>query len=292
MSTFVALSFSGIAYGGIIALVAIGFLVLYKATGVINFAHGDLVTTGAYFGIWALTDLDLGTALAYVLVLVMMFGAGVALERVAYAPLRKASPITVVLSTLGVAIAIRALLGVWQGTTPKDMPSPFAAPGVVHLAGAAISDQRLLVIAVAAVVIGGFCVLFYRTGFGRTLQAMASDREMTQLVGIRVRTLSMVVFGLSAALAGLAGLLVGPLQAVTQNLGFNLMITAFAAAVFGGFGSLGGVVVSSLVVGIVQQVVGNYVLTSYSDVLPFILMVVVLIIRPQGLFRSLAGSRL
>jgi len=292
VSTFVSLVFSGVALSGILALVGIGFLVLYKATGIINFAHGDLVTAGAYFGIWALTQIHLPAVLAYVVVVAILFGIGVAIERVAFAPLRKASPVTVVLSTLGIAIAIRALLGAWQGTTPENMPSPFGSPGSFTVAGAVISDQKVLVIVVAAVVIAAFFVIFTRTGFGRMLRAMASDREMTQLVGIKVGALSMLVFGISAALAGLAGLLVGPLQAVTLNLGFNLMILAFAAAVLGGFGSFGGVVVSSLIVGFTQQVIGNYVLTSYSEVLPFILMIAVLIVRPQGLFRGSGGSRL
>lgn len=290
MADFVGLFLSGISLAGVLALVALGLVLLYKATNVVSFAHGDLMTAGAYVAFWLNTDGSLPIVPAYLVTLIALFAVGVAMERLAYAPLRNASPIAVVLGTLGIALAIRSALGIWQGTTPKNLESPIGN-GTVTILGARVADQRLLVIGVASIVIVALILVFNRTQFGRQLRAMAADREAAQLLGVRVNGMATIAFGLSAALAALAGVLVAPLGALDLNLGFTVMITAFAAAVLAGFGSLGGIVITAVACGLVQQVLGNYVLQDYSDVLPFALMLIVLVIRPQGLFTALQGSR-
>jgi branched-chain amino acid transport system permease protein len=290
VADFVGLLFSGISLAGVLALVALGLVLLYKATNVVSFAHGDLLTAGAYVAFWLNTSGSLPIIPAYFVTLIALFAVGVAMERLAYAPLRNASPIAVVLGTLGIALAIRSALGIWQGTTPKNLESPIGN-GTVTILGARVADQRLLVIAVASVVIVTLILVFNRTQFGRQLRAMAADREAAQLLGVRVNGMATIAFGLSAALAALAGVLIAPLGALDLNLGFSIMITAFAAAVLAGFGSLGGIVITAVACGLVQQVLGNYVLQDYSDVLPFGLMLIVLVIRPQGLFTALQGSR-
>jgi branched-chain amino acid transport system permease protein len=290
VADFVGLCLSGISLAGVLALVALGLVLLYKATNVVSFAHGDLMTAGAYVAFWLNTDGSLPIIPAYLVTLTALFAVGVAMERLAYAPLRNASPIAVVLGTLGIALAIRSAIGIWQGTTPKNLESP-VGDGTVTILGARVADQRLLVIGVAAVVIIALIVVFNRTQFGRQLRAMAADREAAQMLGVRVNGMATIAFGLSAALAALAGVLVAPLGALDLNLGFTVMITAFAAAVLAGFGSLGGIVITAVACGLVQQVLGNYVLQDYSDVLPFALMLIVLVIRPQGLFTALQGSR-
>jgi branched-chain amino acid transport system permease protein len=290
VADLVGLLLSGISLAGVLALVALGLVLLYKATNVVSFAHGDLMTAGAYVAFWLNTDGSLPVIPAYLVTLVALFGVGVAMERLAYAPLRNASPIAVVLGTLGIALAIRSALGIWQGTTPKNLESPIG-DGTVEILGARVADQRLLVIGVASVVIVALILVFNRTQFGRQLRAMAADREAAQLLGVRVNGMATIAFGISAALAALAGVLVAPLGALDLNLGFSIMITAFAAAVLAGFGSLGGIVLTAVACGLVQQVLGNYVLQDYSDVLPFALMLIVLVIKPQGLFTALQGSR-
>ncbi len=282
MEKFVALLASGIALGAVLAVAALGFLVLYKATGVINFAHGDLITLGAYVALWAIASLGLPTIPGYLLALVLMFGVGVVIERLAYAPLRRRQPLAVVIATLAAAIALRGLVGIWQGSTPKSLPSP-VGNRTVHILGAPVAQQRLLIVVVAAVAIIAVLAAFQRTAFGRQLRALAADPDTARLQGVRTRMVAIVAFGLSATLAALAGILVAPLSAVDLTFGFDLMISAFAAAVLGGFGSLGGVVAGSLVIGLVQQLLGGYVFTQYASTLPFILMLVVIAFRPEGL---------
>ena len=282
MEKFVALLASGIALGAVLAVAALGFLVLYKATGVINFAHGDLITLGAYLALWTIASLGLPTIAGYLLALVLMFGVGIVIERLAYAPLRRRQPLAVVIATLAAAIALRGLVGIWQGSTPKSLASP-VGNRTVHILGAPVAQQRLLIVVVAAVAIIAVLAAFQRTAFGRQLRALAADPDTARLQGVRTRMVAIVAFGLSATLAALAGILVAPLSAVDLTFGFDLMISAFAAAVLGGFGSLGGVVAGSLVIGLVQQLLGGYVFTQYASTLPFILMLVVIAFRPEGL---------
>ena len=290
MDKFVALTASGVAYGAVLAVVALGFLVLYKATGVVNFAHGDLVTLGAYLAIWATGSLGLPSVAGYVLAIALMGAVGVAVERVAYAPLRSRPPMVVVIATLAAAIVIRGVIAVWQGSEPKSLVSP-VGNRVVHVAGAAIADQRLLIMGVAAVAVLLLLYVFQRTPYGRQVRALATDPETARLAGVRVRAVAMGAFALSAMLAALAGILIAPLGAVDLNFGFGLMVTAFAAAVLGGFGSLGGVVLGALVIGLIQQLVGGYVLTNYAGTFPAIVLFAVIAIRPQGLV-DLTRSRL
>jgi branched-chain amino acid transport system permease protein len=291
VATFVALLASGMAQGAIVALAALGFLLIYKATGVVNFAQGDLITLGAYLAVWGTGELGLGWLPAYALAIGCMFVIGVVLERVAYAPLRGRSLHVVVIATLGAALVIRTAIGIWQGTQPKYLPSPVAGK-VWRVAGAAIAYQRVVIVVATLVVVAAVLWVFQRTSVGRQLRAVAADRETARLYGVRVNRLSMVAFGTSAALAGLAGVLIGPLGSVDQNLGFAVMLGGFAAAILGGFGNLLGVVVGGLMLGIVEQVVGGYWARTYKSALPFVLMILVIAVRPQGLLTRGAGERL
>lgn len=291
MARFVALLADGVSLGSILALTALGFLVLHKATGVINFAQGDFVTLGAYFGVWATTDLGLPAIPGYLVAIAAMFLVGIVLERIAYAPLRRRPPVVLLLATLGAGIVIRAAIGLWQGTLPVTLKTP-AGLQVAHLFGAAIPYQRIVIVVVTLVVIAGLLFLFSSTQFGRQLRALAADRATAQLQGIRTTRMSMLAFGISSALSALAGVLVGPLTPIDPNFGFNIMLSAFAAAILGGFGSLVGVVVAGMFIGIIEQTLGGYVLQNWNDAFPYIAMLLVLAFRPQGLFSTPERARL
>jgi branched-chain amino acid transport system permease protein len=280
---FTALVFSGVTDGAITALAAVGLLLLYKASGVINFAHGDLITLGAFLGAWLVTDDGWGYVPGSVVVLLLMFAVGVVMERVAVAPLRGRSVHVVVIATLGLGLALRSLIANWQGNDPKRIESP-AQGGSTRIFGAAFNHHRLVVVIVAALVIVALTWFFARTRYGRQVRALAADRDMARLAGVRAGWLSMAAFGASAALAGLCGLLTAPLSSAQLDLGFSLMLNAFAAMILGGFGSIRGVAVAGLMIGLVERVIGGYVLTTYSSALPFVLMIVVIAYRPEGLF--------
>ncbi|MCU1429958.1 MAG: amino acid/amide transporter rane protein 1, family [Actinomycetia bacterium] len=291
MARFVALLASGIAFGAVMALVAAGFLVLYKATSVVNFAHGSLVTLGAYLAVWSIADLGMPTLLGYAVALVLMVGVGVCLELIAHAPLRGRSHLVVVIATLAASVVIEALISLWQGSTPRVLATPVGSR-TLKVFGANIAAQRILIVVVAAVAIAILMLVFQRTSFGRQVRALAADPEAAQLQGVRVRRVSIAAFAISSFLAGLAGILIAPLTAVDLTFGFTLMLTAFAAATLGGFGNLPGVIVGGLVIGLVQQVAGGYVFRQYADTLPFVVMFVIIAVRPQGLFSGVGGTRL
>jgi branched-chain amino acid transport system permease protein len=321
---FVALVGAGLAKGAIVALAALGFLVIMKATGIANFAQGDLITLGAFLAFWA-TDktgvakdgLALSLGVGYLFALVLMFLIGVAIERVAYAPLRSRSIHVVVIATLGVAVIIRTLISIWQGTEPRFLKSWFniggdldnlllfsdgtvrISVGFLGIDDAVISAQRVVIIVVTAVVVLATMWLFARTSFGRQVRAIAADRETARLYGVKVNRMSMLSFGIGASLAGLAGLLIGPLGSFDLSLGFTLMLLGFAAAVLGGFGSLGGTVLGAVFIGLTEELLGGQMLPMvlgdtalrYRSTLPFVLMLVVIAVKPQGLFGR-ATSRL
>ncbi len=290
MDKFIALTASGLAHGAILTLVALGFLVLYNATGIVNFANGDLITLGAYLGVWTTIDLGLPLLVGYLVTLALMCAVGLLLELVAYEPLRHRSPMVVMIATLAAAIVIRGLITIWQGSTPRLLPSP-VGDAMLRIGGATIAGQRVLILVVSLVAVTALGIMFTRSRFGRQLRALSSDPTAASLMGVRVKVAARGTFMLSAALAGLAGLLVAPVGAVDLTFGFNLMITAFAAAILGGFGSLKGVAISAMAIGLLQQLLGGYFLVSYSTAMPAALLLVVLAVRPSGLI-SMERSRL
>lgn len=291
METFVTLLASGIALGSILALTALGFLMLYRATSVVNFAQGDLVALGAYIAVWAGADLGLSLLPAYGVAIALMFLVGVAFERLAYAPLRNRPPIVMLIATLGAATVIRAGIGIWQGTLPVRLPSP-VGNGVVRIAGASIAGQRILIVVLTLFVIVGLWWAFSRTQWGRQVRAVASDHETARLQGIRTTRLGIGAFGISAALAALAGVLIAPLAPVDPGFGFTIMLNAFAAAILGGFGNFAGVIIAAMAIGIVNQTIGGYYLPEFKDALPYLLMLAVISVRPHGLFVEHRGARL
>jgi len=290
MARFVSLLAAGISQGSIAALIALGIVLLHKATGIVNFAQGDLVTLGAYVGVWLLEEHHMSTPVAYILTVLLVFLAGMLIERVGYAPLRKYSLLTILISTFALALAIRALIILWKGTNPETLPSP-VGNGVWHLFGAAIPHQNILIVANTAGLLAVLMVLLQKTALGRQVRALAADRETAMLQGVRVTMLSVLMFGLSAALAGFAGLMVAPTLSVTPNLGFSLLLTSFAAIVLGGFDRIGGTVVAALAVSIAQQMATGYVSHTYAEAYPFMILLVALTIKPVGLIRGTTSVR-
>jgi branched-chain amino acid transport system permease protein len=281
-SNFVSYMSAGISEGSITALAALGFLLTHKATGVISFAQGAFVTLGAYIAVWASRDQGWPLLLADLFAIGAMFLVGVASERIAYRPLRGRSIHVVVIATFGISEIVIALIGIWQGTKPKGL-SPIV-DGTFELGGAVIPWQRLIILIVTLFTVAAMVMLFKSTQFGRQVRAVAADRETAQLCAVPVGRLSIISFGIAGALAGLAGVLIAPVGGIDLNFGFLIMLGGFYAAILGGFGSLGGVVVGGFMIGFVQYVIGSYWWVDYQQVLPFILLIGIIAIKPTGLF--------
>ena len=289
MARFVATFASGIDDGAIAGLIALGIVLLFKTTGVVNFAQGDLLTLGAYFGIWLLIDLKLPTAVAYVGAIFLSFMVGVLVERVGYAPLRRRSLLSIVISTFALSLLIQAILTHVFTNTPRTFP--LAIAGHFYLGGAQIQYQDVLILAVTLGILGLVQMMLHWTTLGRQVRALASDREASLLQGIRASRLSMLMFGLSSACAGIAGLLIVPILAATPALGFSLLLSSFAAVVVGGFDRPVGAVLAALGIGILTQMAGGYILPSWNEAWPYIILLVVLVIKPEGLVKASVGVR-
>ncbi|MFQ5692747.1 MAG: branched-chain amino acid ABC transporter permease, partial [Nitrospinota bacterium] len=244
----VQLLVTGLAMGSIYALVSLGFILVYNAVGAVNFAHGELVMVGAFFGVTVATVLEFPLVWAFVASVAGMALLGLLFQRLAYYPVRDRPPITFIIISVGVSIFLRnAALATW-GPDPYPLPS-FFGTAKIRIADSVILWHHLFIIAVTAFVFGCQAFFFARTTIGKKMQATAQDIDMARLVGIRVNRMIALTFVLSAMLSALAGLLVGPIFFVDHDMGLFIILKAFIVIVMGGFGSVPGSFVAGLFLG-------------------------------------------
>ncbi|HWT07050.1 MAG TPA: branched-chain amino acid ABC transporter permease [Xanthomonadales bacterium] len=284
---------SGLAVGSIYALVALGFVLIYNAVGVVNFAQGEFVMLPSYVAVTfmlpaiavfgTIVHWQVPVLAVYVLVLIFMAGFALVFNRIAYHPLRDRGWMPVVISTIGVSIFLRnAVQQVW-GSQPIVMPSLFSVD-TIFLGPLRIRPQDILILGVTAVLIAFQYFLFERTTLGKQMRATAQDRATARLVGIRVGRIVAITFVYSAVLGAVSGLLVAPLFTVTKEMGALIALKAFASSIVGGFGSIPGAIIGGLTIGVIETFGGFYVSSSYVDAIAFIILISVLLVRPQGLF--------
>ena len=280
MDTFITLLFSGLTLGAIYTLVSLGIVVLQKATGVINAAQFGLVALGAYLAFWGSTDLGLPLVLA-----------SVVLERLTYAPLRSKPIDSVFLATLAGGFAMVGLIVLWYDADPRALQSPLGY-GTVSILGGTVPKHSLLVLAVSLLAVLGLSLAFNRTSFGRQVRALAADRNTARLYGVAANKLSIAAFALASAMAGLAGVLLGPIAALTPEMGLAPMLFSFGAAIIAGFGRLWGVVGGAMLLGLVEQLAAGYVAPDFRQAYPFVAILLILALRPEGLFGGESSVRL
>ncbi len=281
METVIQLTVSGLAFGAIYALVALGFVLVYNAVGVVNFALGEFVMFPAFIALTFVVDWALPWPLAYLLVLLAMVVFGLVFQRVAYYPLRNRSYLPVVISTIGASILLRnGSQQVW-GAIPRSFPS--LAGGSVNIGGASVSRQALLILAVTGVMLLLQYFLFERTLLGKKMRATAQDKDTARLMGINVGLMIAITFAYSAILGGVAALLLAPLFNVTTTMGALVSLKAFSASIVGGFGSVPGAIIGGLFLGVVESLAASWA-PAYTDAFAFIILIAVLLFRTQGLF--------
>ncbi len=284
---------SGLAVGSIYALVALGFVLIYNAVGVVNFAQGEFVMLPSYVAVTfmlpaitvfgTIVHWQLPVVAVYLLVLVFMAAFALLFNRIAYHPLRDRGWMPVVISTIGVSIFLRnAVQQVW-GSQPIVMPSLFSVD-TIFLGPLRIRPQDILILGVTAVLIAFQFYLFERTTLGKQMRATAQDRATARLVGVRVGRIVAITFVYSAVLGAISGMLVAPLFTVTKEMGALIALKAFAASIVGGFGSIPGAIIGGLTIGVIETFGGFYLSASYVDAIAFVILIAVLLLRPQGLF--------
>ena len=286
MTTFLQQLFNALALGGVYALVALGLTLVYGVMRVPNFAHGGLYMLGAYLAWTALENLGLSYLSALLLSAVAVALVAALLERVVFYPLRDAPHVYPMIAALGVLFFIEAAVQLRWGADFKQIREP--VPGTVELLGVTITWQRVLVMAASVAAMLGLNFFLKRTLTGATIEAMSQNREGARLVGIDTNRVGMLTFAISGALAAVGASLIAPINAVTPSMGEVMNLKVFAIIILGGMGSVPGAIVGAFLLAFAEVFGGTYISFDFADVIGFALLVVVLAIRPQGLFRRTA----
>ena len=282
---------SGVTTGALYALVALGIVVVNKATGVINFAHGELFMFSGFIA-WTL-HVQLGVAYPAALLAACAagFAMGWATDRVAFRPLVQADVVALVLATVGLAFILKGTARmIWGGKADYLSFPPITAPEPVMIGSLMVIPQQLAVLAGALVVMALFAAFFQFTRAGKMMQATADNARAATLVGIETQRVYTLAFGTGAAIAAAAAVLMAPLTLLYPDMGFPFFINGFAAAVLGGLTSLPGAVVGGLVIGLIEAFAGGYIHSSLMEVSAFVVIMFVLVLRPRGLL-GLARAR-
>ena len=285
----IQLLIAGLSSGSIYALVALGLVLAFKGTGILNFAQGELVTLGAYTALFfsAVMKLPYWQVVLLTLATAALFGA--ALERGLIRPLMRAPAFTIVVATLAIGLMIKNALRLsWQESV-STIPSPFAG-ALIRIGEININPQYLWVIGCSVVIMGLLALFFRRSLLGKAMRAVAQNQEAARLMGIRVSRVFSGTFALSTALAALAGILVAPLIGIHAEMG-TVVLKGFVAAILGGFTSLGGCVVGGLLLGVLETLGGAYFGGTFKDTAAFGLLMLILLLRPHGLFGRAEARR-
>ena len=281
---FLQLVISGIAQGCIYGLIALGFVLIYKATETVSFAQGDLMMLGAFAGQAGMTMLGFPFWLAVISAIGAMALLGLVTERLVIRPILGQPAFSIVMLTIGLGYVGRGLITMIPGigTETHTLPVPYKDQAWT-LGGLIVSMEQTAVIVVTAVLCAALYALFKYSKLGLAMQASSQNQLAAYYMGIPVKRLNGLVWALAAAVAAIAGLLLAPITFVHANMGF-IGLKAFPAAVVGGFGSLPGAIVGGLVIGIVESLSGFYLPEGFKDIAAYIVVLIMLMVKPNGLF--------
>ena len=289
MSTFINLLIYGLADGAILALAALGFVLIYKATGVINFAQGEFLLVGAYTFYAAFVLLRLPFTIAVLVGAVVAIILALIVERFVLRPLIGENPISVIMVTIGLSFFLKAVVQMFFGTAVREMPTILPNNSVPML-GSQVPLNRLLVIVIAAMVLTAFTIFFRRSRHGIAMRAVADDQQAAMTVGISVRRIFALAWALAALSALIAGILLADIAAVNQHIAvFGLLV--FPVVILGGLDSVPGTIVGGLTIGILKQMVSGYADPGLAEVIPYVVLVAILMVKPYGLFGEIRIER-
>jgi len=275
---------NGISLGSIYALIALGYTMVYGIIKLINFAHGDVFMLGAFIGFYAIARWDIGFFPALIISMVLCAIIGVIIERVAYKRLRNATRIAALITAIGVSLLIEYTVIFFRGASPEAYPEVLPKTSI-DILGVSISSISILILAVTIVLMILLQFIVHKTKIGKAMRAVSLDPDAARLMGINVDNTISATFAIGSALAGAAGVIFGvyytriePLMGVLPGL------KAFIAAVFGGIGSIPGAMVGGLSLGVVETVVSALGFSLWRDAAAFVILILILILKPSGIF--------
>ena len=296
MSFFFQELVNGITTGALYSLVALGFSMVYGVLKLLNFAHGDLYMVGAYIGFFIIQffggaahvgiPVPLLLAIMFVVAAGLVGGLGVAMERFAYRPLRDAPRIAPLITAIGISFFLESSALLLFGAQYRiyNTAEFISLSSGIQIGSVTIDSVQILVLVLGLILMVGLQILVNRTRLGRQMRAVAADREAAEMLGINVNFTIAATFFLGSALAGIAGVMGGLLfNQVTSTIGFIAGLKAFTAAVVGGIGSIPGAMLGGLVIGVAESFVTGYISSTYSNLIVFGILIVVMLVRPSGL---------
>lgn len=289
LGTIVQQLVNGLTVGGIYALIALGYTMVYGVLRQINFAHGDLCILGAYIGLMVLRAFDghyaiVAVVLAFVVSAAVVAVAGLLLERIAYRPLRKANKLAPVVSALGASLVIENGLMLLWGPQIMVFPEHILAGASWHFLGAAVTSLQLAIISGSALLMAFLYGFVHHTRFGAAMRAAASDQDAARLMGINVNKVIVAVFMLGPAIGAVGGLFVGLYyRQVYFTMGWTYGLNAFIAAILGGIGNIPGAMLGGVLLGLFSALAAGFISSSWQQAITFALLIGILLLRPTGL---------
>ena len=281
---FLTTLISGLSLGSIYALIALGYTMVYGIAKMLNFAHGDVIMVGAFTVIVSVMMLGFPIWVGLLLSVVICTVLGMTIERVAYKPLRKAEPLTVLITAIGVSYLLQNVALLIFGSTQKSFTKVFHVSSV-HFGDVSMSGESVVTLAVTIVIMICLSLFINKTRAGKAMRAVSQDKEAAELMGISVNRTISLTFAIGSALAAVAGVFYGATYGfIGPFTGSMPGIKAFVAAVFGGIGSIPGAMVGGLLLGVLESMSKAYISTELSDGIVFASLIIVLLVRPTGLF--------
>ena len=280
---------SGISHGCVYGLIALGFVLIYKATEMLNFAQGELMMLGAFVAFTLVNLVGLPFLVGFAATLVLMGLFGMALERGVLRPMIGEPPFAVLMLTIGLGFVLRAVASAIWGNEPRTIDVPFAGK-MLALGEVVVGYDNLVIVAGTALLCLALWVFFRFSRVGVAMQAASQNQLAAYYCGIPVKRITSLTWGISAAISATAGVLLAPVALIDPAMGL-VGIKAFAAAIVGGFGSLPGALVGGLLIGVAEQFVGRYAPPGLGEVSAFVILLAMLFVRPQGIFASLQAKK-
>lgn len=280
---------AGLMLGGVYALIAVGLNLIFGVVKVINFAHGELVLVGMYLTWWLWATYAINPYISLLIIAPVMFVIGLAFQQFLVAPLINSSPTMKIFLTLGVSVFLQNLALFLFGGQFRAVNLPWASQSLT-IGNVSVTYGRITAFLVAVALVLGLFYLLKRTLTGKVLNAIVEDRETAGTIGIPVKRYYLLAMGIGVGLAGVAGTLIIPFQAAYPLAGAHFTLMAFVVVVLGGLGNMGGALLGGLILGVVETVTGTYVDPALQQVAVFVVFILVLIVRPQGIFGGSARN--
>ncbi len=282
MDQFLQLTLSGLTNGAVLALAALGFVLIYKASDVLNFAQGEFLLVGAYVMFALVGELGWHWSIGIVVTVLVAVALGVVLERVVLRPMIGEPIISLIMVTIGLSSLLRAIVSTIWGTDERAFPS-FIPSEPLKVFGATVTTDKLWAIGIAAVFLVVFNLFFRRSSEGIAMRAVADDQQAALSMGISVKKIFAMAWSISAATAAIGGIIVANILGVSGNIS-GLGLQVFPVVILGGLDSIPGAVIGGVIIGLLQAYTGGYIGFGLNSIIPFIVLVLILMVKPYGLF--------